>query len=63
MATSSIFTNVVIEEKDAVERFLEALEDVSAEPKAVPVTKAKLPLTDPKRILAMAAKRAQNKHA
>ena len=46
MATSSIFTNIVINEPKKVEKFIEALETSSHDPAWKPTTPVKPPLTD-----------------
>lgn len=61
MPTSSIFHNFVITDKEAAERFIEALEAASAEPEWKPSKPIKEPLTDPEAIRALLEKRKENR--
>ena len=61
MATSSIFTNVKINDRDSAEMFISALEKASKAPKRVPTTKVDPPLRDKEAIRALFAKRLGNK--
>ena len=60
MATSSIFHNVVIKDRESAERFIEALEASSRDPKRVPTCEVKPPLTDKEAIRALFSKRLGN---
>lgn len=57
MATSSIFTNVKIEDRESAEMFISALEKASKSPKRTPTTKVNAPLRDKEAIRALFAKR------
>ena len=57
MATSSIFTNVVINDPKKAERFIEALDQSSRDPAWRPSTPVKAPLTDVDAIRKLMAKR------
>lgn len=46
MATSSIFTNIVINDPKKAEKFIDALEASAHDPAWKPTTPAKPPLTD-----------------
>ena len=46
MATSSIFTNIVINDPKKAEKFIDALETSSHDPAWKPTTPVKPPLTD-----------------
>ena len=61
MATSSIFTNIVIKDPKKVERFIDALEASSHDPAWKPTTPVKPPLTDAEAILKLMAKRMSAK--
>lgn len=61
MATSSIFANVKITDRDSAEMFISALEKASEAPKRVPTTKVSAPLRDKEAIKALFAKRLDNK--
>ena len=61
MATSSIFHNVVIKDRESAKRLIEALEASSRDPKRVPTCEVKPPLTDKEVIRALFAKRLGNK--
>ena len=56
MATSSILTNVKITDPHKVELFVNALEASSNDPKRIPASEAKLPLTDKEAIRALFSK-------
>ena len=58
MATSSILTNVKITDPHKAELFVDALEASSKDPKRVPASEAKLPLTDKEAIRALFLKGA-----
>ena len=53
MATSSIFHNVVIKDRESAKRLIEALEASSRDPKRVPTCEVKPPLTDKEVIRAL----------
>lgn len=53
MALSSILTNVVIKDKESAERFIDALEKASKDPKRVPTSEVPPPLTDKDAIRAL----------
>ena len=57
MATSSIFTNIVITDPKKVERFVDALESSIHDPAWKPTTPVKPPLTDAEAIRKLMAKR------
>ena len=61
MATSSIFTNIVINEPKKVEKFIEALETSSHDPAWKPTTPVKPPLTDIEAIRKLMSKRGSGK--
>lgn len=61
MATSSIFTNIVINEPKKVEKFIEALETSSHDPAWKPATPVKPPLTDIEAIRKLMSKRGSAK--
>lgn len=61
MATSSIFTNIVINEPKKVEEFIEALETSSHDPAWKPTTPVKPPLTDIEAIRKLMSKRGSAK--
>lgn len=61
MATSSIFTNIVIRDPKQAERFIEALEESARDPEWKPTTPVMPLLTDPEEIRKRMAKRVQNK--
>ena len=61
MATSSIFTNIVINEPKKVEKFIEALETSSHDPAWKPTTPVKPPLTDMEAIRKLMSKRGSAK--
>ncbi|MEY8308389.1 hypothetical protein AAK899_02560 [Erysipelotrichaceae bacterium 51-3] len=61
MATSSIFTNVVIKDPKKVEKFVNALETSSSDPKWKPTSPVKPPLTDLERIRELMAKKVSTK--
>ena len=61
MATSSIFTNIVINESKKVEKFIEALETSSHDPAWKPTTPVKPPLTDIEAIRKLMSKRGSAK--
>lgn len=56
MATSSILTNVKITDPHKAELFVNALEASSNDPKRIPASEAKLPLTDKEAIRALFSK-------
>lgn len=56
MATSSIFTNVVIRDTKKAKIFIDALEISSKDPKRVPTSKVKPPLRDKEAIRTLFAK-------
>lgn len=61
MATSSILTNVKITDPNKAEMFVNALEKSSRDPKRIPVSNVKSPLTDKDAIKALLLKgRADN---
>lgn len=57
MALSSILTNVVIKDKESAERFIDALEKASKDPKRVPTSDVPPPLTDKDEIRAIFQRR------
>lgn len=59
MATSSIFTNIVINDPKKAEKFIDALETSSRDPEWKPTTPVKPPLTDTEAIRKLMAKRVQ----
>ncbi len=59
MATSSIFTNIVISDPKKAEKFIDALEASSLDPEWKPTTHVKPPLTDIEAIRRLMAKRVQ----
>ena len=61
MATSSIFTNIVISDPKKAEKFIDALEASSLDPEWKPTTPVKPPLTDIEAIRRLMAKRVQKK--
>lgn len=61
MATSSIFTNIVINDPKKVEKFIDALETSSRDPEWKPTTPVKPPLTDTEAIRKLMAKRVRKK--
>lgn len=61
MATSSIFTNIVISDPKKAERFIDALEVSSLDPEWKPTTPVNPPLTDIEAIRRLMAKRGQKK--
>ncbi len=61
MATSSIFTNIVISDPKKAEKFIDALEASSRDPEWKPTTPVKPPLTDIEAIRRLMAKRVQKK--
>lgn len=61
MATSSIFTNVVINDPKKAEKFIDALEASSRNPEWKPTTPVKPPLTDVNAIRKLMAKRVSAK--
>ncbi len=61
MATSSIFTNIVIRDPNKAEQFIDALEASSLEPEWKPVTPVDPPLTDIEAIRRLMAKRVHKK--
>lgn len=61
MATSSIFHNVVIKDRESAKRLIEALEASSRDPKRVPTCEVKPPLTDKEAIRALFSKRLGKK--
>ena len=61
MATSSIFTNIVIKDPKKAEKFIDALEISSHDPAWKPTTPVKPPLTDIEAIRKLMAKRASLK--
>ena len=60
MATSSILTNFTITEKNAAERFADALEAASKQPTRKPTAPVNKPLREPDAIRALMAKRKEN---
>ncbi len=60
MATSSILTNFTITEKNAADRFAEALDAASRQPSRKPTAPVNKPLRDPEAIRALMAKRRKN---
>lgn len=61
MATSSIFTNIVINDPKRAEKFIDALETSSHDPAWKPTTPVKPPLTDIEAIRKLMAKRVSAK--
>ena len=61
MATSSIFTNIVINDPKKAEKFIDALETSSHDPAWKPTTPVKPPLTDIEAIRKLMAKRVSAK--
>ena len=61
MATSSIFTNIVISDPEKAEKFIDALEAASLDPEWKPAVPVKPPLTDIEAIRRLMAKRVQKK--
>jgi len=61
MATSSIFTNVKITDRNSAETFISALEKASKSPKRVSTTTVNAPLRNKEAIRALFAKRLSNK--
>lgn len=61
MATSSIFTNIVINDPQKAEKFIDALEASSRDPEWKPAILVKPPLTDTEAIRKLMAKRVQKK--
>lgn len=61
MATSSIFTNVKITDRESAEIFISALEKASDAPKRMPTTKVSAPLRDKEAIRALFSKRLSNR--
>ncbi len=61
MATSSIFTNIVISDPEKAEKFIDVLEASSLDPEWKPTTPVKPLLTDTEAIRRLTAKRAQKK--
>lgn len=61
MATSSILTNVKITDPRKAEMFINALEASSKDPKRVPTSKVKPPLTDKEAIRALFLKGQESK--
>lgn len=59
MATSSIFTNFTITDNETAEKFAEALEIASRQPKWVPSEPIEAPERDPEKIRAIFARRAE----
>ena len=61
MATSSIFANFILKDKETAERFAEALDQSTHDPAWKPVAPIDPPLTDKEAIRALLAKRLQKK--
>lgn len=61
MATSSIFTNIVINDPKKASKFIDALEASSHDPVWKPTTPVKPPLTDVEAIRKLMAKRCSKK--
>ena len=61
MATSSIFTNIVINDPKKAEKFIDALETSSQDPAWKPTTPVKPPLTDIEAIRKLMSKRGSAK--
>ena len=61
MATSSIFTNIVISDPKKAEKFIDALEVSSRDLEWKPTTSVKPPLTDTEAIRRLMSKRVQEK--
>lgn len=61
MATSSIFTNIVIKDPKEAEKFIDALEASSRDSEWKPSTTTKPPLTDVNAIRKLMAKRVVKK--
>ncbi len=61
MATSSIFTNIVISDPEKAEKFIDVLEASSLDPEWKPTTPVKPLLTDTEAIRRLMAKRTQKK--
>ena len=61
MATSSIFTNIVINDPKKAEKIIDALETSSHDPAWKPTTPVKPPLTDIEAIRKLMAKRVSAK--
>lgn len=59
MATSSIFTNIVIRDPKKAEKFIDALEASSLDPEWEPTTPVNPPLTDIEAIRRLMAKRVR----
>lgn len=57
MATSSIFTNIIINDPKKAEKFIDALETSSCDPAWKPATPVKAPLTDIDAIRKLMSKR------
>lgn len=61
MPTSSIFSNVKIQDTKSAELFISALEKASKTPKRIPTTNVTPPLRDSEAIKALFADRLKNK--
>ena len=61
MATSTIFANVKITDRKSAERFINALEVSSKDPKRVPTSKVDPPLRDKEAIRTLFEKGLKNK--
>ncbi|MCC8044661.1 MAG: hypothetical protein LIP12_04080 [Clostridiales bacterium] len=59
MAKSSIFANFTITDKETAEKFAEALEIASNQPKWTPSEPVEAPVRDPEKIRAIFARRAE----
>lgn len=57
MATSSIFADFTIKDKETADRFVAAFEASSSDGKRIPTTHVNPPLTDPNEIRALFSKR------
>lgn len=60
MATSSIFTNIVMKDPEQIEKFIALLEKAEKEPPMQPAVKCR-PVTDPEEIQKMFAKWTKKK--